>query len=320
MNIFCSIIIPFNNSKKTLKKCILSVLNQQGKINYEIIIIDDFSNDGSKQLCDKLIKKKNNCKILKSKTKTIGPGHARNIGLKYAKGKYILFIDSDDAISRNAIRIFYDKSKNANNPDIICANFKVIDKVGNFKKKNRNDLKFYKKSKKSLLLNFFNLSIIPQVISNLISKKIIDKNNIKFQKGLFEDIYFYFKILFFSKKIKILNDKIYFKFNRKNSIVNSLTQNHITDSFNSYYKCYKFLINKNFFRKSVINKYFLVAITGQVAVFFNRILESKKTKTNQNLRNLLKKTYFKMRRRINFDYFFQTKKDIIAKNFLYDIK
>ena len=46
MNIFCSIIIPFNNSKKTLKKCFLSVLNQQGKINYEIILIDDFSNDG----------------------------------------------------------------------------------------------------------------------------------------------------------------------------------------------------------------------------------------------------------------------------------
>ena len=146
------------------------------------------------------------------------------------------------------------------------------------------------------------------------------KITLNFKKVSSKIFIFILKYYSSQKKIKILNDKIYFKFNRKNSIVNSLTQNHITDSFNSYYKCYKFLINKNFFRKSVINKYFLVAITGQVAVFFNRILESKKTKTNQNLRNLLKKTYFKMRRRINFDYFFQTKKDIIAKNFLYDIK
>ncbi len=319
MKIFCSIIIPFKNSKQTLRKCVLSVLNQKSKTNFEVILIDDYSDDGSKILCKKLIINKKNCKILKSKLKTTGPGHARNIGIKHAKGKYILFLDSDDSIRRDAIDKLYKKSKNENYPDLICSNFQVIDKVGNFKRKNRFDLKHYKKSKKKILLNYFNLSIIPQVISNLISKKIIDENKIKFEKGFFEDIYFYFKILFFSKKIRIFHQKIYFKLNRYNSIVNTLTKEHISDSFKSYYLCYKFLAKKKFFKKRIINKYLLVAITGQVAVFLNRILKSKNnTKINVDLLSLLKKSYFKIHKKIQFNYFFITKKDIIAKKFLYD--
>ena len=68
-------------------------------------------------------------------------------------------------------------------------------------------LNYTKIKKEKILLNFFNLSIIPQVISNLIKRKIIKKNKLFFQKGFFEDVFFYFKVLYFSRSIKILNKK-----------------------------------------------------------------------------------------------------------------
>ncbi len=319
MKKFCSIIIPFKNSKKTLRKCISSVINQVGKVDYEIILINDFSNDGSNLLCQKLIKDINKCRLLKSKKNTIGPGHARNIGIKNAKGRYIFFLDSDDYLKKNALILLLKEFEKSNYPDLICINFKLFDKVGNIKKKNRFDLELYKETKKKILLNFFNLSIIPQVISNLISKSVIDKNRIQFVEGYFEDINFFFKVLYYVKNIKILKQAIYFKINNHNSIVNSLTKQHIIDSFNAYYLSYKFLIKKNFLRKKIINEYLMIALSGQVAVFLKRIYAHKaNVKKANDLGNLLKKSYFKIQRKLKFNYIFTTNKDIIAKKFLYD--
>ena len=55
---FCSIIIPYKNSKKTINKCLASALNQKGNVDYEILLVDDFSNDGSSEIIKKIIKKK----------------------------------------------------------------------------------------------------------------------------------------------------------------------------------------------------------------------------------------------------------------------
>ena len=62
---FCSIIIPFKNSNKTIKKCLGSILNQKGDIDYEVLLVDDFSNDGSSKIIKKIIKKKKNFKLFK---------------------------------------------------------------------------------------------------------------------------------------------------------------------------------------------------------------------------------------------------------------
>ena len=56
---FCSIIIPFHNSKKTIKRCLNSAFHQIGDIKYEIILINDFSNDGSGIIVKNFIKTKN---------------------------------------------------------------------------------------------------------------------------------------------------------------------------------------------------------------------------------------------------------------------
>ena len=131
---FCSIIIPFKNCKKTLNKCLSSAINQKGNVDYEILLIDDFSNDGSLEAVKKIIKKNNNCKLIRSKNKTIGPGYARNLALKKAKGKYIYFLDSDDILKNNALKKLQEEINKYKNVDLLCNNFQILDQIGNFKK------------------------------------------------------------------------------------------------------------------------------------------------------------------------------------------
>lgn len=87
-----SIIIPMHNSAKHINQCINSILNQTYK-NWEIIVIDDASEDESVELVKKY--NDNRIKIIELK-ENVGAGLARNKGIEVANGDYICFLDSDD--------------------------------------------------------------------------------------------------------------------------------------------------------------------------------------------------------------------------------
>lgn len=90
---FFSIIIPVYNVGKFLEQCIESVLVQKEE-NYEIILIDDGSTDFSGEICDKYAERDGRIRTFHQKNS--GLGVARNTGISYAKGTWILFLDSDD--------------------------------------------------------------------------------------------------------------------------------------------------------------------------------------------------------------------------------
>lgn len=88
-----SIIIPVYNVEKYLKRCILSILKQSYS-NWELILVDDGSVDSSNLICDNYAKSNNKLRVFHKKNG--GVSSARNIGLNYAQGQWITFIDSDD--------------------------------------------------------------------------------------------------------------------------------------------------------------------------------------------------------------------------------
>ena len=94
-NPFISIVIPFFNRENTLSYCIDSVLNQHYD-NWELLLIDDGSTDNSANLCKQYSKKDGRINYLYQENQGAGP--ARNRGIKEAKGDWITFVDSDDAI------------------------------------------------------------------------------------------------------------------------------------------------------------------------------------------------------------------------------
>ena len=90
-----SVIIPVHNAAPYLEECVGSVLKQSFE-DFEVILVDDCSTDGSSAVCDDLVKVDERLKVLHL-DRNEGTGPARNKGLETAQGKYIAFLDDDDA-------------------------------------------------------------------------------------------------------------------------------------------------------------------------------------------------------------------------------
>ena len=115
-----SVIIPVYNVEKWLNKCVDSILAQSYE-NFEVILVNDGSTDKSGDICDKYLKEDNRVKVFDILNS--GQSVARNIGLKEAKGDYILFIDSDDYISDNSIIEKFINILDSNNYDFIYTSY-----------------------------------------------------------------------------------------------------------------------------------------------------------------------------------------------------
>ena len=97
-----SIVIPCYNSEKYLNSCLKSVCDQIQNKKIEVLIVDDASKDKTSQIINSYKKKVKFIEIFKNK-KNSGVSVSRNLALRKAKGKYILFLDSDDEIIKDSI-------------------------------------------------------------------------------------------------------------------------------------------------------------------------------------------------------------------------
>lgn len=121
MNKF-SIIVPVYNTESYLVRCLDSILNQTYD-NYEIIIVNDGSTDGSKKIITDYQKQYPE-KIKVINKKNGGLSSARNKGVSKADGDYILFVDSDDYIEKGLLKTLNTKTKDF--PDLIRFQIKEI--------------------------------------------------------------------------------------------------------------------------------------------------------------------------------------------------
>lgn len=123
-----SIIIPVYNVESYLEKCIQSILQQKYK-DIELLLIDDGSEDNSGKICDKYVEIDERIKIVHQVNK--GVSVARNVGIKMAKGDYIVFVDSDDYIlSDDFLDKIYEKIKESNADIIVYGCRRISEKTG----------------------------------------------------------------------------------------------------------------------------------------------------------------------------------------------
>ena len=139
-----SVIVPFFNEEKTLQTAVLNLLKED--FASEIILVNDGSNDSSKEIALRLIEKYKNIKLVDSKTNK-GKGHALKIGINKSKTKYIGILDADLEYSPNDLkRLFLDIE--LNDGDVACGSRFI----GNFERKN---LYFRTYLANKILSNFF---------------------------------------------------------------------------------------------------------------------------------------------------------------------
>lgn len=105
-----SVIIVNYNTKKLTLECVDSVFKNTNGLIFEVIVVDNNSIDGSKELLeldDRI--------IFVGLSENIGFGRANNKGLSIAKGKYVFFLNSDTVLVNNAVKLFYDKMEICDN-------------------------------------------------------------------------------------------------------------------------------------------------------------------------------------------------------------
>lgn len=111
-----SIVVPVYNVEKYLKKCLDSVISSSYK-DWECILVDDGSKDNSGLICDEYVKKDSRFRVIHKQNG--GLSSARNAGMEVAKGKWLMFIDSDDFISPHRIQSLFQCSVEHPDADMI---------------------------------------------------------------------------------------------------------------------------------------------------------------------------------------------------------
>ena len=126
-NPLLSIIIPVYNSERFLKECLDSVLSQSFS-DFEVIVVDDGSTDSSIQIEEEYSK---DSRFVIIRQSNAGQGAARNRALDIAKGKYITFLDSDDAMKPDFLKETLSKIEDGKY-DIVVTNYDYINEQSEF--------------------------------------------------------------------------------------------------------------------------------------------------------------------------------------------
>ena len=234
-----SIVIPVYNVEKYLQRCIDSVLNQTFK-DFELILIDDGSKDKSYEIMKKNAKSDKRIKIYHQKN--CGPAITRNNGIDYAKGKYVMFIDSDDFIDNDYIKKYYNA--------MISGKYDLV--IGGYKKVDDKKTNFIRK----LSDGIFSKYIVMGPVCKMYRLSFLKDNNVYFlDTTASEDIYFNELAYSNNPRIKIINDTGYYYYYNESSISNTLHK-----GFNKKVDIVKFASDINFdsFIDKELNEYFII--------------------------------------------------------------
>lgn len=120
---FFSVIVPCYNAEEYLSHCIHSVLEQEFK-DYEIVLVNDFSTDSSGEICDELAAEFDSVRVVHL-AENGGVSLSRNTGIKASRGKYIVFLDSDDYLAENCLGKIASFLKQKPTTDVLVGRFTV---------------------------------------------------------------------------------------------------------------------------------------------------------------------------------------------------
>lgn len=205
-----SIIIPVYNSEEFISKCIECILSQNYN-NWELLLINDGSTDNSGIICQEFSKRDKRIRYFEKENK--GVSDTRNLGIKKAHGKWIIFADSDDLVSSHYISHLI-KASDGDPYTYVIQGFRCIDEDDQFKKWMDIDYNDEKCDIAEIepFLKKYNLINRVQIWGKLFSTDIIRKNNLYFNEkiSLGEDAIFSHQYLLLSKRIVLSKNSDYY--------------------------------------------------------------------------------------------------------------
>lgn len=233
MNPLVSIIVPCYNVEKYLDKCVESI-TYQTYTNLEIFLVDDGSKDLTPKICDKWAANDPRIKVIHKQNG--GLSDARNVAIEKVKGRYIVFVDSDDYIANNHIYSLY-KMIIEYSADISIQNCQPY--LENTTQITNNDVPYSVNcvnSEVALEIMFYQKQYDNSAWAKMYKTELFE--NIRYPYGLlYEDLPTTYKIILKANKVVYSNYRSYFYLLRENSIEGSAF------SYNKYKSCI-FILNQ----------------------------------------------------------------------------
>lgn len=217
-----SIIIPIYNASMYLSECLDSILSQDFT-DFELLLIDDGSTDNSGEICDEYAEKDTRIKVFHQKNQ--GVSVARNTGLDYAQGEYLMFVDADDILLPKGISKLYEHISSSGT-DVSLASTQVF--VGDIVR----PYHMYPSKKTNDVINNMNH---PALWGYLFRLSLINNNHIRFTPGLAysEDQVFIATIAICAKSLVLIPDFVYVY--RKTQTSACANKNGLITSFHQFW-------------------------------------------------------------------------------------
>ena len=211
-----SIIVPVFNSEKYLDRCVQSVFDQEYQ-DWELILVDDGSTDGSLSMSMGYAAADKRVKVLHQENK--GPGAARNLGIIRANGMYTVFLDSDDYIKPDYLRRL---SKEI--ADVVFIDVDFVDKNRHILRKEYMS-EYYKKDINSLTRSQMTGKIPWGGCRKAVKTELLRKNNLRFSEhSIGEEAVYSFLLMHYGKTFSFINAPVYEYINRFESQSNTINE------------------------------------------------------------------------------------------------
>ena len=218
-----SVVIPVYNTESCLERCIESVFQQDFE-DFELLLMDDGSSDGSGAVCDRFAEKDRRVKVFHLEHG--GVSRARNAGIEVAEGTFIAFVDSDDTILPHCLSALWDEE--------------VDFSVGGFERRKDDEtirflLPVCRKYNRIERRYFFEDNLLVSTpfdgpCAKLFRKSVIEEHQLRFNEALdyAEDKLFVYNYLLYAKTFKVTECVVYIQLRRKVSLSSDiLSDKHI---------------------------------------------------------------------------------------------
>lgn len=254
-----SIVIPVYNTEKYLEKCLASCVNQNVEMSdYEIVIVNDGTKDNAMDIARRFQNGYPNIKIISQEN--AGLSAARNTGFSNTSGDYVWFVDSDDWIEPDSVKILVEKMEKS--PDVIC-----IQAREDGSEDVRNEIpKLVKSGEEIIMLDGWKDHCVPFYV---MKKDFLERNNLHFHVGiLHEDTEFTPRMLVDAQRVEIVDKPLYNIFLTPNSMARSRNIKRSYDCVTVAQRLDSFKNERNF------HKELEVAFCGIISLVINSAFDN----------------------------------------------
>jgi glycosyltransferase involved in cell wall biosynthesis len=283
-----SVIVPIYKVESYLKRCIESILKQTYK-QLEIILVDDGSPDSCGDIAEQYAKEDSRIKVLHKENG--GLSDARNFGMKYVNGEYVIFVDSDDWLAPNLVEKLI-KAMIKYQADLVqTAFYYAHDDYLQF------DNRVYNVEESPAVFDNQTLMkelVVNEKVKNFAWGKIYRTSLIKdipFKKGvLFEDVFWAHKVMMRVNKFVLLNEPLYFYYQRNDSIVANYTPRNL-DIINGLLERHHFILENYKELEDESNKMILKTLLIHYNLLLRNRKKDKKGTYRKNISHYVKRHY-----------------------------